>query len=147
MNKHTLCFGQHRLLSCFSVCRKIHVPADSNVAVHSLQHNPGLSPQLLLCAIPSFSQVLGPSIKRQALCAALGMDNVATVKGLISMLNRYFSREAVETALVQATQLVGEDQAEKEAAATAAAERHKAIVEAAVAAAVTAAGENETPAE
>lgn len=63
------------------------------------------------------------------------------------MLNRYFSREAVEVALVQATQLVEEDLAEKAAAATAAAERQKAIVEAAVAAAVTVAGENETPAE
>lgn len=86
-------------------------------------------------------QVLGPSIKRQALCAVLGMDSVATVRALMGVLNRYFLREVVEAAMVQATHIFEADWVEKEAAGTAAAARHRAITEAAVAAAIAAVGE------
>ncbi|MEW5299362.1 MAG: hypothetical protein WDW36_002385 [Sanguina aurantia] len=58
-------------------------------------------------------KVLGPSIKRHAVCAALGIDNVATVKGLVSMLNRYFSRETVEAAVARASVLMMEQAAEE----------------------------------
>lgn len=58
-------------------------------------------------------QVLGPSIKRRAVCAALGIDNVASVKGLVRVLNRYFSRETVEAAVERSLVLAVEQAAEE----------------------------------
>ncbi len=45
---------------------------------------------------------MGPKLRRIRYCAALGLDNVGTGKGLLNLLNRFFTREEHEEALRQA---------------------------------------------
>ncbi|EFJ50926.1 hypothetical protein VOLCADRAFT_88347 [Volvox carteri f. nagariensis] len=44
-------------------------------------------------------QVAGPQLRRGRFCRALGIDEVGTGKGLVNLLNRFFTREEYEAAL------------------------------------------------
>lgn len=48
---------------------------------------------------------MGPQLRRGRFCRALGIDEVGTGKGLVNLLNRYFTREEYEAALQEAKRM------------------------------------------